>query len=134
MKTNGYKTPQRSTFAVIFFINRAKVRKDGLCPIMGRITVNGSAAQFSTGIDADPYYWDAMSGRAIGRSRETDTINCAIDKLVTEIKQHYNECLRSHGYVTAEILKNRVKGIGVKARTLLTLFKEHNDEHQKRCH
>ena len=132
MKTNEYKRVKRSTFAVIFFIDRAKVRKDGFCPIMGRITIDGTAAKFNTGIDVDPDNWDAKSGRAAGRNRNMQDTNCAINNLDAEIKRHYEECLREHGYVTAEILKNLVKGIGVKAHTLLTLFKEHNDEYQKR--
>ena len=30
---------KRSTFAVLFYLNTSKRRKDGTCPIVGRITV-----------------------------------------------------------------------------------------------
>lgn len=36
----------RSTFKVLFYVNGSK-EKDGMVPIMGRITINGSVAQFS---------------------------------------------------------------------------------------
>ncbi len=36
----------RSTFKVLFYVNGSK-EKDGMVPIMGRITVNWSVAQFS---------------------------------------------------------------------------------------
>ena len=37
-----------NTFAVLFYINRQKVKKNGLCPLMGRISINTEVAQFST--------------------------------------------------------------------------------------
>ena len=37
----------RSTFKVLFYLKRNKEKKPALVPVMGRITVNGSIAQFS---------------------------------------------------------------------------------------
>ena len=31
----------RSTFKTLFYINRSKQKKNGKCPIMGRITIDG---------------------------------------------------------------------------------------------
>ena len=31
----------RSTFKTLFYINRSKEKKNGKCPIMGRITIDG---------------------------------------------------------------------------------------------
>ena len=36
----------RSTFKVLFYVNGSK-EKNGIVPIMGRVTINGSVAQFS---------------------------------------------------------------------------------------
>ena len=36
----------RSTFSVLFYANKSKV-KDGIVPVMGRITINGTQSQFS---------------------------------------------------------------------------------------
>ncbi len=36
----------RSTFKVLFYANGSK-EKNGIVPIMGRVTINGSVAQFS---------------------------------------------------------------------------------------
>ena len=44
---NNKKTTY-STFAVLFYINRQKIKKNGLCPLMGRISINTEVAQFST--------------------------------------------------------------------------------------
>ncbi|SUB84329.1 Uncharacterised protein [Prevotella disiens] len=39
----------RSTFKTLFYINRSKLKKNGKCPIMGRITINGQQVQYSMG-------------------------------------------------------------------------------------
>ena len=36
----------RATFKVLFYVNRSK-EKNGIVPIMGRVTINGTTAQFS---------------------------------------------------------------------------------------
>lgn len=36
----------RSAFKVLFYVNASK-EKNGIVPIMGRVTINGSVAQFS---------------------------------------------------------------------------------------
>ena len=36
----------RVTFKVLFYVNRSK-EKNGIVPIMGRVTINGTTAQFS---------------------------------------------------------------------------------------
>ena len=36
----------RSTFKVLFYVNASK-EKNGIVPIMGRVTINGSVTQFS---------------------------------------------------------------------------------------
>ena len=39
----------RSTFKVLFYVNGSK-EKNGIVPIMGRVTINGSVGQFSISI------------------------------------------------------------------------------------
>ena len=37
----------RSTFKTVFYVNGSK-EKNGIVPIMGRVTINGTIAQFSS--------------------------------------------------------------------------------------
>ena len=60
----------RSTFKLLFYINRQKVKKNGKCPIMGRITLDGKVSQYSTGLEIEPVYWDADAGKAIVDGRK----------------------------------------------------------------
>lgn len=123
---------RRSTFAVLFYINRTKVRKDGLCQLLCKVSIDAEAAQIGTKVVVDPAIWNPTTGRADGRSRNANEVNRAIDALTGEIKAHYKRINLSLGFVTAELVKNAVKGIGQKPLTLLALFREHNEEFRKR--
>ena len=89
---NNKKTTY-STFAVLFYINRQKIKKNGLCPLMGRISINTEVAQFSTKMEIDPALWDAKKYRLKGKSRDIRQTNCAIEKLTADIHRYYNEIL-----------------------------------------
>ena len=52
----------RSTFKQLFYINRQKMKKNGKCPIMGRITIDGKVCQYSTGYEIDPCLWNTSTG------------------------------------------------------------------------
>ncbi len=130
--TNTENKVRRSTFAVLFYINRTKVRKDGLCQLLCKVSIDAEAAQIGTKVAVAPAIWNPTTGRADGRSRNANEVNRAIDTLTDEIKGHYKRINLSLGFVTAELVKNAVKGIGQKPLTLLALFREHNEEFRKR--
>lgn len=123
---------KRSTFAVLFYINKSKVKKNGLCPIMGRITIDSEITQFSAKIEVNPTLWDAKSGRATGKAKDVTTINRKLGKLETQIREHYNRMVLEDAFVTAESVKNALNGVGAKATNLLQLFREHNEEFKLR--
>lgn len=129
---NTENKARRSTFAVLFYINRTKVRKDGMCQLLCKISIDAEAAQIGTKVAVDPAIWNPTTGRADGRSRNANEVNRAIDALTEEIKAHYKRINLSLGFVTAELVKNALKGIGQKPLTLLALFREHNEEFEKR--
>ncbi|WP_229058514.1 MULTISPECIES: site-specific integrase [Parabacteroides] len=124
------KIKTRSTFAVLFYIDKSKAKKKskGLCTITGRITIDTEIARFSTKMDVNPEIWDAQTGRVIGKGKEVTKINRTLDNLEQEIQSHYDRLVLEDGYVTAEAVKNALNGIGKKATGLLELFREHNEE------
>jgi len=123
---------RRSTFTVLFYVNRGKVKQNGLCPVMGRITIDTKVAQFSSKTDVDSTLWDIKTGRAIGKSSQSILVNRTIDLLTQEINKFYTEMVDKQGYVTAELVKNALNGIGRKQEMLLKLFYEHNQEFKLR--
>ena len=54
----------RSTFSILFYLNRSKMKKSGKCPIVSRISVDGKSTTFSTGLEVLPEYWDVKLGLA----------------------------------------------------------------------
>ena len=125
-------TKRRSTFAILFYINRTKIRKDGTCQLLCKVSIDAEWEQIGTKASVNPDIWNPETGRADGRSENAVTVNRAIDELTREITNHYNHIRKSLGFVTAELVKNAVKGIGQKPVTLLALFREHNEEFKKR--
>ena len=134
MRNNRDKqdTKRRSTFAILFYINRTKIRKDGTCQLLCKVSIDAEWEQIGTKASVNPDIWNPETGRADGRSENAVTVNRAIDELTREITNHYNHIKKSLGFVTAELVKNAVKGIGQKPVTLLALFREHNEEFKKR--
>ena len=57
----------RSTFKVLFYVNGSK-EKNGIVPIMGRVTINGSVAQFSCKQSIHKGLWDVKGDRAKGKA------------------------------------------------------------------
>ena len=121
----------KSTFSTIFYLKRQAARKDGTVPVMGRITVDGTQTQFSCKITIDPKVWDTKSGRAIGRSAAAIEANRMLDNMRVSINKHYREIMDRDNYVTAEKVKNAFLGLEHRCRTLLQVFKQHNEDYEK---
>ena len=69
----------RSTFKVLFYLKRNAPKKNGLIPVMCRITVNGKIAQFSCKLDVEEKTWNVKSGRVSGRSIVAQEANRMLD-------------------------------------------------------
>lgn len=132
MENTDRNKKHRSTFAILFYINRTKIRKDGTCQLLCKVSIDAEWEQIGTKVSVNPSIWNPEKGRADGRSENAVVVNRAIDELTKEITGHYNNIKNSLGFITAELVKNAVMGIGQKPLTLLALFREHNEEFEKR--
>lgn len=70
----------RSTFKVLFYLKKNAPKKDGSVPVMCRITIDGTIAQFSCKCDILPNLWDVKSNRASGKSAVALETNRFLDK------------------------------------------------------
>ena len=59
----------RSTFNILFYVNKSK-EKNGVVPVMGRVTINGTQSQFSCKKSIPLDMWDVKGNCAKGRSKE----------------------------------------------------------------
>ena len=80
---------RRSTFAILFYINRTKTRKDGTCQLLCKISIDAEWEQIGTKVSVNPGIWNPEKGRADGRSANAVTVNRAIDSLTADITAHY---------------------------------------------
>ncbi len=130
------KNNKRSTFAILFYINRTKIRKDGTCQLLCKLSIDSESEQIGTKISVNPAIWEPgegeTGGKATGRSNNALEVNNGIQEITKRIKKHHKDIKASLGFVTAELVKNALLGIAQKPVTLMKLFKEHNDEFKKR--
>ena len=96
----------RSTFKVLFSLKRNKEKDRKVVPVMGRISVNGSIAQFCAKLSVPETLWEVRGGHAKGHSLEADRINRHLDNIRTQIGRHYQDICDRESYVTAEKVKN----------------------------
>ena len=121
----------KSTFSIIFYLKRQVVKKDGTVPVMGRITVDGTQAQFSCKVTANPKLWDTKGGRMTGKSMLALEVNRKLDKMRVSINKHYQEILDRDNYVTAEKVKNAFLGLEYRCQTLLKVYAQYNEDYEK---
>ena len=111
----------RSTFSVLFYANKSKV-KNGIVPVMGRITINGTQSQFSCKRSIPLSLWDAKGNCAKGRTREALDLNRDLDNIKAQIIKHYQHLSDREAFVTAEMVRNVYQGFGSEYETLLGAF------------
>lgn len=91
----------RSTFSITFYLKKSVVYKDMKSPIMARIRVSGSTADFSTKLQVNPNDWNPAKGRGKGKKGAIFDLNIAlnaIEKCVNDIKTNF---IVEKGYVSA---------------------------------
>lgn len=69
--------------------------------------------------------------RKTDRSNEEASINRQIENIRSELMNHYKHMVQENGYVTAESLKNALKGIGSRSNSLMLEFAELVEEKRK---
>ena len=104
----------RSTFRILFYINRNKTKKNGKAAVLCRITVDGRSAVIATGEECAPEAWQTKSGETGDRK-----INLRLQALRERIEVSYTTLLRREGVVSVERLKLRLQGVNETPTMLL---------------
>ena len=109
----------RSTFKILFYINKNKTKADGTTAILCRITIDGANVVITSGESTTPHDWSVKRGETTDKKT-----NQRLQAFREEIEQGYNTLLYKYGAVSADLLKNYLQGIGRTPTTLLTLSAE----------
>ena len=104
----------RSTFKILFYINRQKTKADGNTAILCRITIDGKSTAISTGEECNPSEWNTKQGLTTNRKT-----NQRINEFRKLVEKTYRDILVRDGVVSAELIKNRLQGIADNPTTLL---------------
>ena len=112
----------RSTFKILYYINRGKVKADGTTAIMCRITIDGKNSVFTTGCYCNPKDWKAKTGEV----RDARTNNL-LEALRSRIETSYDNLLKDASMVTAEMLKNEITCVTTVPVTLLKAGEEERE-------
>ena len=94
-------TTMRSTFSILPYINRSKVKADGTTAVLCRITIDGKSSTMATGIYCRPEDWNNKTG-VIRTVRE----NNRLQEFRKSVELAYEDSLKKQNVVSAEILKN----------------------------
>ena len=97
----------KSTFSILFYIDRSKPSGEGLCLVRCRISCNGRTASFSTRQQTAPDDWLAKKGRVGPTSAVAHGVNHALSDIEQRLNALYERTLREERYITAEYLKEQ---------------------------
>lgn len=119
-------------FKVLLYLKKSGLDKSGKAPIMGRITVNRTMAQFSGKLSCTPELWNPRESRLKGKSKEAVEINAKIDKLLLAINSAFDSLLERKIDFDATAVKEAFQGSVETQMTLLKRLDIHIEDMQSR--
>ena len=108
----------RSTFKILFYINRQKTKTDGNTAILCRFTIDGKNTTIRTGEECNPSEWSTKQGLTTNRKT-----NQRINEFRELVEKTYRDILTRDEVVSVELIKNRLQGIATNPTTLLAMSK-----------
>ncbi|MBS5979714.1 MAG: phage integrase SAM-like domain-containing protein, partial [Dysgonomonas mossii] len=122
---------KRNSFSVFFFIKKTKLLSNGEAPIRLRIKVNGIAVESQIKRSVPPNQWDQATESSKGRDRKASELNEYIRMLKLKALTIHRDLEMSGKFFTARLIMNTLYGAEDNKRTLLSVFRKHNDDCRK---
>ncbi|MGF0074585.1 phage integrase SAM-like domain-containing protein [Parabacteroides distasonis] len=119
-------------FKVLLYLKKSEPDKTGKAPIMGRITLNRTMAQFSCKLSCTPGLWNARESRLNGKSREAVETNEKIERLLLAVHSAFNSLMERKKDFDATAVRDMFQGNAGLQMTLLKLLDRHNEEMKAR--
>ena len=108
-------------FKVLLYLKKSGTDKSGKAPIMGRITVNRTMAQFGYKLSCRPELWNARESRLDGKSREAVETNAKLDKLLLAVNAAFDTLVERGQDFDATAVKDLFQGSMETQMTLLRM-------------
>ena len=103
---------------VLLYLKKSSRDRSGKAPIMGRITLGRSIAQFSCKLFCNPDLWNPRESRMDGKSREAVEVNGRLDNLLLAVQASYQSLLAKGSPFDATDIKEDFQG-SVQSRMML---------------
>ena len=107
---------------VLLYLKKGTRDRSGKAPIMGRITLGRSIAQFSCKLSCNPDLWNPRESRVDGKSREAVEVNAKLDNLLLSVQSSYQSLLAKGSPFDATDIKKHFQGSVQSRATLLERF------------
>lgn len=122
-----------NTFSVHFFIKKEKLNKNGLVPIVAKVKINGTKAEFSTTRMIAPRLWMAEKEQVKSLDASLKQLNEHLESFKTRLYATYSKFVLSDTELTAEVFKTAFAGkkLDKGVPTLIELTKEHNVDYER---
>ena len=95
---------------VLLYLKKSSIDKSGKAPIMGRITLGRSIAQFSYKLSCNPDLWNPRERRMGGKSREAVEVNGRLEILLLSVQTAYQSLLSKGCPFDATDIKEEFQG------------------------
>ena len=103
---------------VLLYLKKSSRDRSGKAPIMGRITLGRSIAQFSCKLSCNSDLWNPRESRMDGKSREAVEVNGRLDNLLLAVQSSYQSLLAKRSPFDATDIKEHFQG-SMQSRTML---------------
>ena len=107
-------------FKVLLYLKKSGLDKSGKAPVMGRITVNRTMAQFSCKLSCTPELWNPRESRLNGKGKEAVETNVRIEKLLLAVNNAFDSLVSRKVDFDATDVKDLFQG---SMETQMTLMK-----------
>lgn len=118
--------------SILFLLQKVKLNKQGKCPIKCRITFHQDRKEFSAGLFVNPKQWDSRLQKAKPPNEENSFINTQLGLIKNEINQAFLFLqVNEENFDVGDIYLQYKGDVSIRSKTILELFKEHNDRLEK---
>jgi site-specific recombinase XerD len=119
-----------SKLKTLFYLKKPKNYIKGPLPVYLRISLDYPPKELSTGVSCTLGAWNSKNERIKGSDIEATKNNGALEKLENKVRDTFRYLTENEPdtIITSALIKDKVLGKTVKAKTLLDVFNEHNQQ------
>jgi site-specific recombinase XerD len=116
------------SFAILFYLKKRTGVEQAILPVYMRITVDGERRDIHTHQQCEVVRWNNQAQRAKGTSEQIRTLNSFLDAMERDVQNARLKLTELGLPVTVSEIIKILTGQEEKPRTLLQVFREHNDK------